>query len=97
MRPQFITTTFADTTTKVQITAESRIFAVSIKARDGNAEAVYFNTSSAVVSSAGYELTAGQEWSASYEELGGSIKRDTFWAIAADSGDQIDWAFTVQD
>lgn len=97
MRPVFVTNTSSAADVGYNPDAGTRIFAVNVKARAANAGNWYIGTDSSLSSAAGYELTPGDALTLSYEELKGNVKATAFWGVSTDSGDVLDWAFTVED
>lgn len=85
-----------DTATSIQLfsTERPRIISITMKARAGNAGAVYLADDSAAKSS-GFEVAAGDREDWDFSPI--TIKGTTVWAFFAVAGDDLDYAALMED
>jgi len=79
----------------------SRMFSVSLKARTSNVGNIYIGSDTAVLSTAGYELTPGDEWSISagtvvQEGIPATVRAHLWNMSAPSTTDLLDWAMLLE-
>ena len=84
------TVTTAGTEVQVRNVAAEKVRAISFKARVANTGVIYVGGDSAVSSTNGYTLSAGESVSIDYGDRGGEDAK-TFWVDCSVNGERVDW------
>ena len=102
MRNVYGTIHLNDTASAVAINSsvgEPRVLWANLKARSGNGASMYIGSSSAVNSTNGFELAAGDALSEDYRGSNaepGSISGSRFWVNSTSTGTNLDFAMGLE-